>query len=532
MKEKKQVKEFLLTLLSTLVLFAIFSGIFLAVTVWSESSTLNVSRNNLVDSEQQLASTETSVIYNRVSRLTSDLTYIRDTLNLVDLTPEHYGDIGKQWISFADHQYIYDQICFMDTQGNELIRVNYSRDGSYAVPAKQLQNKAEYYYFQRALPLAANQIYISRLDLSVEEGVIETPVKPMIRLAIPYYDTAGTLRGVVCLNYLAEDMLDRVRSVGTGGNGGVFLLSSEGYWLYNSENAGREWSFMYPGRENDTFERLYPQEWERMQKDSQGAFITKNGLFAYESVMSSQKYEVLDSSYVLVQDEGNWRVVTHVAATGQFAEILSIITPKIALQLIKENILIYLTLLALSLALSSLLSHRRGKKERLRYFAEYDEMTGALNRRAGVARLERTAHDLLGEGRPLSLCFMDVNGLKDVNDLLGHHAGDELIMTVVSFIRKNIRHSSDFLVRMGGDEFMLVLGGLSPEAAEGVWQRIRADFDRLNETGEKGYLISVSHGIEAVETEDHMDAVINRADAKMYAEKREIKRSGHFIRQT
>lgn len=289
---------------------------------------------------------------------------------------------------------------------------------------------------------------------------------------------------------------------------------------------------MYPDRENDTFEHLYPQEWGRMQKDSQGAFITKNGLFAYESVMSSQKYEVMDSSYVLVQDEGNWRVVTHVAATGQFAETLSIITPKIALQLIKENILIYLTLLALSLAVSSLLAHRRGKKERLRYFAEYDEMTGALNRRAGVARLERTAHELLGEGRSLSLCFMDVNGLKDVNDLLGHHEGDELIMTVVSFIRKNIRHSSDFLVRMGGDEFMLVLGGLSPEAAEGVWQRIRADFDRLNETGEKGYLVSVSHGIEAVETEDHMDAVINRADAKMYAEKREIKRSGHFIRQT
>ena len=244
MKEKKRVKEFLLNLLSTLILFVILSGIFLAVTVWSESSTLNVSRNNLVEGEQQLASTETSVIYNRVSRLTSDLTYIRDTLNLVGLTPEHYGNIEKQWISFADHQCIYDQICFMDTKGNELIRVNYSRDGSYAVPAKQLQNKAEDYYFQRALPLAANQIYISRLDLSVEAGIIETPVKPMIRLAIPYYDTTGTLRGVVCLKYLAEDMLARVRSVGTGGNGGVFLLSSEGYWLYDSENAGREWGFM------------------------------------------------------------------------------------------------------------------------------------------------------------------------------------------------------------------------------------------------------------------------------------------------
>jgi len=532
MKKKMWSKHTLLAFLSGFVLFVILSCLFLALSMWNARSSLAEFRYNLEESEQQLAATETSVIYNRVSRLTSDVTYVRDILNLVGLSPAHYDGISRQWISFADHQRIYDQICLLDTRGNEVIRINYSRSGSYAVPAEQLQNKGESYYFRRALPLAANQIYISRLDLNMEGGTIETPIKPMIRLAIPYYDADGTLQGVVCLHYLAEDMLARVRSVGIAGAGEVYLLSAEGYWLFNSQDRAKEWGFMYAARTDDTFKAVYPHEWDDMQANDQGVFISKNGLFAYESVLSSQKYELSDSSYVLVQDEGSWRVVTRVAAAGQYASILALAAPSLAAQVIRENAPVYLILLALSLAISSLFIYRRNKKERLRYFAEYDEMTDALNRRAGVVRLEHAAHELLPEGRALSVCFMDVNGLKDVNDLLGHQKGDELILTVVNCIRRNIRSATDFLVRMGGGEFMLVFSGLSAEAAETVWARIRADFDALNATGEKPYLVSVSHGIEGVETEDHLDAVINRADARMYEEKREIKRGRQFIRQS
>src|ERR1700728_1544427 len=88
-----------------------------------------------------------------------------------------------------------------------------------------------------------------------------------------------------------------------------------------------------------------------------------------------------------------------------------------------------------------------------------DELTGAHRRTTGVFELER---ELLRPGRtgqPYTLAFIDVDGLKAVNDLHGHSAGDELLVLVVDTIRNHVRQY-DLLVRYGGDEFLCGLLGL------------------------------------------------------------------------
>ena len=153
----------------------------------------------------------------------------------------------------------------------------------------------------------------------------------------------------------------------------------------------------------------------------------------------------------------------------------------------------------------------------------YDDLTKVYNRGAGLAKLTKMIQN---DGRylRLSLCFIDINGLKQVNDILGHKVGDELIVSAIQPIQASIR-DHDYIIRMGGDEFLIVLVNTRMEAAEKIWMRILGMYRSINKNENKPYVISVSHGI--VEYYDHkdisVDALIKEADERMYEEKRNMK---------
>ena len=160
------------------------------------------------------------------------------------------------------------------------------------------------------------------------------------------------------------------------------------------------------------------------------------------------------------------------------------------------------------------------------YFNEmiYDELTKAFNRKSGLSKLSNIFENAKIINADLSLCFIDVNGLKDVNDILGHQDGDELLVSTVECIKGEIR-SQDFIIRMGGDEFLIVFNGAITEIAEKVWQRINLRYQEINDNENRPYLISVSHGIVGVDKEKNadMEALIKKADQRMYIEKKYIK---------
>lgn len=164
--------------------------------------------------------------------------------------------------------------------------------------------------------------------------------------------------------------------------------------------------------------------------------------------------------------------------------------------------------------------------EMTQYFNEmmFDQLTKALNRRAGLSKLSRMLEYTNKRNLKMSLCFIDVNGLKEVNDQLGHKFGDELIVSVVEGVKKEIR-DEDMIIRMGGDEFLIVFTGIDQEISEKVWNRINQRYQIINEEEERPYVISVSHGI--VEHDNYerpeVELLIKKADDRMYAEKKYIK---------
>lgn len=124
----------------------------------------------------------------------------------------------------------------------------------------------------------------------------------------------------------------------------------------------------------------------------------------------------------------------------------------------------------------------------------YDGLTKIYNRRSGIPKLSKMLDGIDSINVTMSLCYVDIDGLKQVNDALGHKYGDDLILTVIGVIKRLIRED-DFVIRLGGDEFLIVFKNADINVAKNIWNRISEAYCEINKSLEKPYIISVSHGI-------------------------------------
>jgi diguanylate cyclase (GGDEF)-like protein len=141
-----------------------------------------------------------------------------------------------------------------------------------------------------------------------------------------------------------------------------------------------------------------------------------------------------------------------------------------------------------------------------------DHLTGALRRRVGLAAIEREMNRSRRGGEGLVLAFVDVDGLKAVNDAQGHAAGDELLREVVQSIQRALR-AYDVVLRYGGDEFVCALLGDLP----GVRTRFAEIATRLAEVVRGA---TITTGLAQMRPEDSLSDLLGRADAAMMASRR------------
>lgn len=515
----------------TLALFTMLSALYLPFSLMLQSKSDAMQRSKIVSNEEKLADVTKAMMSAKVSRLISDLFFISDSLRLSSIYDSDLHELQQEWIAFANRKKVYDQIRYLDLNGNEIVRINYAPAGSYAAAQQSLQNKKDRAYFTDTIGLQRNQIYISKLDLNVENNQIEQPIKPMLRLSTPYFGTDGSLQGIIILNYSACDILDQVEKLSTTSLDNVYLLNAAGYWLYNKNDSSKEWAFMYPKRTSTSFAAAFPDEWQAMQTKNQGDFITTNGFLSYTRVFADNDALSTAAGYSIILGDGDYFIVSHITSASPNGTLFTRTHAENAWVAIRGSGFVYLLLALLALSLAIFLSMRQAEKERIKYFSKYDTMTGIYNRRAGFARMAQLYQELRNSNLPMSLCFIDINGLKEVNDYLGHEVGDVLILTVVDAIRSNIR-SNDFLARLGGDEFIIVFYGLDEMQAEEIWTRISQRLQQINDTEHRPYMVSASHGIETMHYSgpDYIDTIVNRADEKMYSEKRIIKQNLCIIR--
>jgi diguanylate cyclase (GGDEF)-like protein len=151
----------------------------------------------------------------------------------------------------------------------------------------------------------------------------------------------------------------------------------------------------------------------------------------------------------------------------------------------------------------------------VQHLAEHDALTGVANRTLLMSQIKQTLARAQRSGRSVAVLFIDLNHFKQVNDVLGHDAGDKLLQIVAERLRNFVR-AGEIVARLGGDEFIVVLEDLSDEDHPGkIMQRL---LSRLHEPAEiMGTPISASAGLAIFPADgDNPESLIKIADMKMY----------------
>ena len=160
---------------------------------------------------------------------------------------------------------------------------------------------------------------------------------------------------------------------------------------------------------------------------------------------------------------------------------------------------------------------------RLETLAAIDELTRVLNRRFGIKRLNEEFSRAQRFGTSFSVCMIDIDHFKNLNDTYGHQAGDEVLKNMSQILQADLR-SSDFIIRYGGEEFVIVLPGASLVDAYAIIDRIRRKIE-TNKLQYGSYTINYtfSGGICSFPTKNisEPNELIRNADEALYLAKKE-----------
>jgi diguanylate cyclase (GGDEF)-like protein len=183
------------------------------------------------------------------------------------------------------------------------------------------------------------------------------------------------------------------------------------------------------------------------------------------------------------------------------------------------------------------ITDRRRVEEELEFQANHDDLTGLANRRQLKDTLIRALRDADAAGDRVAVFLLDLDRFKDVNESLGHTAGDRLLIEMASRLRAGLRsgeslrrrgHAPDLIARVGGDEFAVVVGQLGHEdSAAAIGDRLQEAFAAPIELADReiglttciGFTVSRGKADDATEAESAANELIKQAETAMHAAK-------------
>ncbi|MFD2632341.1 GGDEF domain-containing protein [Idiomarina piscisalsi] len=167
------------------------------------------------------------------------------------------------------------------------------------------------------------------------------------------------------------------------------------------------------------------------------------------------------------------------------------------------------------------IKHRKSLEAQLRMVAERDTLTGVDSRSHFMKRAEALLQRSRLEEAPFCLFMIDVDHFKKINDTWGHTRGDVILTKIAAVCQQSLR-PTDIIGRFGGEEFVVGLPHTSPADATVVAERLKHNVEALSLDNEfKDLQLSVTIGVAVATREDDLDALITRADNRLYEGKRD-----------
>jgi len=305
----------------SLLFFPVLIGL-ISLSYYGYQSEVSVKQTALSERESLNVTLEKKAIKETFDTIVSDLLVLtahNDMEHMLndpddDLTAHHYG-LTKEFLSFIHHKKVYGQLRLINQSGQEVIRIEYNNGKTINTPKDQLQNKAERYYFKNTLSLGPGQVYVSPFDLNKEHGEIETPLKPVIRFAVPIISEEGEKYGILILNYLGDNLFHSIENLSSTAEGATMLINSDGYWLKGLKSED-EWGFMYDDRQDRVLANQYAEAWKKIAATESGQFTNSDGMFTYATI-----HPFADSIEVEIASENYyWKLISLIPSGSLFKD--------------------------------------------------------------------------------------------------------------------------------------------------------------------------------------------------------------------
>lgn len=232
-----------------------------------------------------------------------------DTRLLVQLTPRlqegaSQVPLVETYSSLLRAGGDYHKVRWLDAGGHERLRLDQDEGRIHRVPTAGLQDKQGRPFFENALYLQPGQVHFSPLDLNVENGGIEQPLRPTLRASSPFLRDDGST-GVVVLNLHGKLLLERLREQALQSGFTLYLVHPKGYWLIGPE-ASDAWGWQLGHREH-TVETFDPVLWRELQRQPAGHW--RNWSFStLEAAWGQGRGDLLDHADPTL---GQLRVLVH-----------------------------------------------------------------------------------------------------------------------------------------------------------------------------------------------------------------------------
>lgn len=238
----------------------------------------------------------------------SKVTYAAKEKGLADL-----------FLAHMRHHSLYDQVRLLDKKGNEKLRINRRGQAQVEIVADvDLQLKADRPYFVKGFS-QKNVIYISSFDLNMEEGVVEKPVKPMLRIATRVTNSDPDKERLLVLNLRGIDLLEQLARLESNSIRNIYLVNNKGQWL-KGPSKEVEWLFMQSKSVKSSLTTEFPEVSPQILTQNEGQVLTPKGLLTYVTIdpKTFVPAHLIGSKKIL--NEETWKLISFVPKKKLYPE--------------------------------------------------------------------------------------------------------------------------------------------------------------------------------------------------------------------
>lgn len=543
----------------TSVMILITTSLIASIVLYSSKTYfLQRSTENL----QQEANLISQDIHNSFKKLSNDLLILSNIPSVNDIieTSKQHDALSSQkrdhekWksrlavifsaILKANPTYTQARYIGRANNGKEILRVNQVNGKIYRTSEAELQEKNTEPYFNKAINATEGSVIFSAVSYNREHGKIEYPLVPTLRIMMPVYDKHHHPFGFLIFNLDYEKHLKNILLESNSNNKLILFNEFGDYFVYNPKDKTLKFTKhdqeIYDLSDSRKKSEKLNSLLKRLRKKPDNITISKN---IYSS--SAKKDNVLTLTISVDKNElfkNDNQIIQNILFMLSAIAIITILITMVFSKWLMRNLKQMTETISKSSPndgheqLPTQLKDEVGvlarafvsKTELLRKMALYDSLTGLANRNhfldhlhSAILRAERTK-------KLLAVCFIDLNRFKYINDHHGHNYGDDLL---VSFSKRmlSIARDTDFIGRLGGDEFGIIIENLNNfEDINAIENRLTPLLGHMYNIKNLPIKMTISVGVAIYPLHGQtVDELMKSADIAMYEAKKV--RSGKWV---